>query len=69
MIDKFAHHFKFAVMKKLFFLTLLFLDGILVFSQGKQNYLIGFGETQVLISNNFLIPENSNSKKIIPSIF
>jgi len=68
MIDKFAHHFKFAVMKKLFFLTLLFLEGILVFSQGKQNYLIRFGETQVLISNNFLIPENSNSKKNVQQV-
>lgn len=68
MIDKFVHHFKFAVMKKLFFLTLLFVQSILVLSQEKHNYLIALGETQIVISNNFILPQKTSSDKIIQFI-
>lgn len=68
MIDKFAHHFKFAVMKKLFLLTFLFLESTFVFSQEKNNYQIGLGETQIVLSNNFILPKKTSSDKSIQLI-
>lgn len=68
MIDKFAHHFKFAVMKKLFLLTFLFLERTFVFSQEKNNYQISLGETQIVLSNNFILPKKTSSDKSIQLI-
>lgn len=62
------YHFKFAVMKKLFFLTLLLIKSILVFSQDRHNYLIGLGETQIVISNNFILPQKTISDKNVQFI-
>ncbi|MCX8524794.1 histidine kinase [Chryseobacterium formosus] len=55
-------------MKKLFFLILLFVQSILVFSQDRHNYLIALRETQIVISNNFIIPQKTSSYKNVQFI-
>ncbi|MCD0478364.1 histidine kinase [Chryseobacterium sp. LC2016-29] len=55
-------------MKKLFLLTLLFLGCTFVFSQEKNNYQIGLGETQIVLSNNFILPQKPCFDKSIQLI-
>ncbi|KQS92382.1 histidine kinase [Chryseobacterium sp. Leaf394] len=55
-------------MKKLFFLTLLSVQSILVFSQERHNYLIALGDTQIVISNNFILPQKTLSDKNVQFI-